>query len=414
MQHVLIIGKVWPEPQSSAAGSRTMQLIELFKELNWKVSFATATGQSQYAANLLALNVESYNIEVNNEAFDRLIKLLNPSIVIFDRFITEEQFGWRVAENCPGALRILDTIDLRCLRLARQTSLKENRKFELNELLKTDAAKREIASIYRCDISLMVSYFEIEILEKVFNIQKDLLHYAPLWYKGLTHEHTSKIKKFSERENFVSIGNFLHEPNWDAVQFLKKEIWPIIRQQLPKAELHIYGAYPSQKVFELNNAKEGFLIKGRADNALRVVSAARISLAPLRFGAGIKGKLLDAMLCGTPTVTTAIGAEGMQGNLKWNGEIAESPENIAKAAIHLYTHETDWLEAQKNGYNLINSVFSKNEHEPLLTEKINNVLNNLTQHRQANFIGNLLQHQSFSATKYMSLWIAEKNKTVKP
>ncbi|MGZ4077620.1 MAG: glycosyltransferase, partial [Bacteroidia bacterium] len=150
-QHILFIGLVWPEPASSAGGSRTMQLIDLFQSQGWKITFASAATDSEYMFDIKRSGVEKVSIELNNESFDAFIKKINPSIVVFDKFMVEEQFGWRVAENCPGALRILDTIDLHCLRIARQQALKEKRIFTGSDLF-SDIAKREIASILRCDI----------------------------------------------------------------------------------------------------------------------------------------------------------------------------------------------------------------------------------------------------------------------
>ena len=126
---------------------------------------------------------------------------------------------------------------------------------------------------------------------------------------------------FEERKDFIFVGNFLHEPNRDAVHYLKESVWPLIRAQLPDAGMCIYGAYPSQSVLQLHQPKERFFSLGRADDAQEVVAKARVMLAPLRFGAGMKGKLLEAMQCGTPSVTTAIGAESMYGDLPWNGFI---------------------------------------------------------------------------------------------
>ena len=83
----------------------------------------------------------------------------------------------------------------------------------------------------------------------------------------------------------------MHEPNWQSVLHLKNIIWPLIKKQLPKAEVHIYGAYPSQKVLQLNNKKDAFLVKGRAENVASVMEKAKVCLAPLLFGAGLKGKL---------------------------------------------------------------------------------------------------------------------------
>ena len=407
-QHILIIGKVWPEPSSSAAGSRTLQLINLFLEQNWQVSFACAASESDYSFDLKSLGISTLHIVLNDSSFDDLVKNMQPHMVLFDRFTSEEQFGWRVAQNCPNALRILDTIDLHCLRLARQEAIKQNRDFSLLDL-NSDFAKREIASIYRSDVSLMISDYEMDLLINHFKIDNSLLHYVPFLLDPILIKN-NQWPSFSEREHFLSIGNFLHEPNWDAVLFLKQFIWPLIRKQLPKAEIHIYGAYPSKKVFDLNNLKEGFLIKGRADSVERVMKKTKVCLAPLRFGAGIKGKLIDAMQFGVPSVTTDIGAEAMHGEFPWNGIIANQPHKFAEAAVELYTNEIKWQQAGENGAQILNNFFLKSNHSDLLIDKLLFLKNQLKSHRLSNFIGEMLMHHTVMGTKYMSLWIEAKNK----
>jgi hypothetical protein len=408
---ILFIGSVWPEPNSSAAGSRTMQLIELFQDLNYDINFACAAADSEFSIDFEKHRVNKINIQLNNSSFDNFVKKLSPAIVIFDRFMTEEQFGWRVAENCPEAIRVLDTIDLHCLRLARQQAFKEKRAFRINDLLVTDVAKREIASIYRCDLSLMISDYEMELLHTVFKIDASLIHYTPFLLDNLSEEKTKHWLSFEQREHFVTIGNFLHEPNWNGVLFLKESIWPIIRKHLPNAELHVYGAYPSPKVNQLHQPKDGFLIKGRAENAHEVMSKARVCLAPLRFGAGLKGKLIDAMECGTPSVTTPIGAEAMYGKLDWAGIIVNDAEDFAKASIDLYINPVLWLKTQKQGIQIINQIFDKTSHSNLLIHKLKILKENLSQHRKQNFIGSMLMHHTISGTKYMAKWIEEKNKS---
>ncbi len=411
MQHILFIGFVWPEPNSSAGGARTMQLIELFQKQNWKITFASAAAGSEFAVDLKSLNINKVAIELNSKSFDEFIKKLQPTIVVFDRFVMEEQFGWRVAENCPDALRILDTIDLHCLRLARQKALKDNKAFTLNDL-NSDTAKREIASILRCDISLMISNIEMELLLNHFKIDKSLLYYLPFLLNPIEKNVIDNWPTFEERKGFMTIGNFLHEPNWDAVVYLKKEIWPRIRKQLPYVELYVYGAYTSQKVNELHKPKEGFHIMGRVEHVKDVFLKAKICLAPLRFGAGIKGKLIDAMIYGTPSITTDIGAESMHGNLDWNGIIANTSEDFANGAVQLYENATDWKVAQKKGAILINTYYSKKSGEKLIN-KILSIQQNFELHRSANFIGAMLMHHIMSSTKYMAQWIEEKNKTQK-
>jgi glycosyltransferase involved in cell wall biosynthesis len=410
VQKLLIIGFVWPEPNSSAAGGRMMQLISLFKEQGFSITFASPAQDSDFMVDLEQHEVDKKSIELNNSSFDIFIKELNPTVVLFDRFMMEEQFGWRVAENCPNALRLLDTEDLHCLRLARQKAFKENRLFSVTDLFLVDVTKREIASILRCDLSLMISEFEMELLESVFKIDKALLYYLPFLLEPIEIAQLQELPLFEKRKNFIFIGNFLHEPNWNTVQYLKETIWPLIKKQLPEAVLHIYGAYPSQKVLQLHNNKEGFLIMGRADDAQEVVCNARVVLAPLRFGAGIKGKLLEAMLCGTPSVTTSIGGESMFGDLPWNGFIVDEPSVFVDRAVQLYQDEIIWLKAQHNGIEIINKRYLKKIFEDNFSKEVEMLQSDLQKHRLTNFMGAMLQHHTLNSTKYMSRWIEAKNK----
>ena len=410
VQKLLIIGFVWPEPNSSAAGGRMMQLISLFKADGFSITFASSAQNSDFIVDLYEYGVERKSIELNNSSFDVFIKDLNPTVVLFDRFMIEEQFGWRVAENCPDALRLLDTEDLHCLRLARQKAFKENRLFKTTDLFVEEVAKREVASILRCDLSLLISEFEMQLLESTFKIDNALLYYLPFLLEPINDAILQELPSFEVRKDFVFVGNFLHEPNWNAVQYLKETMWPLIKKQIPEAFLNVYGAYPSQKVMQLHNKKDGFLILGRAVDAQEEVKKARVVLAPLRFGAGIKGKLLEAMQCGTPSSTTSIGSESMHGDLPWSGFVNDDVADFVDAAVLLYQDQKIWDKAQKNGIEIINQRYSKDLFEAEFRTKIDFLCANLKQHRLNSFLGTLLQHHTLKSTKYMSRWIEEKNK----
>ncbi|MBO6879623.1 glycosyltransferase family 4 protein [Winogradskyella sp.] len=407
--NLLIIGFVWPEPNSSAAGSRMLQLVEQFQNQGYDVTFASAAKPSQNTFDLSGIGVKTRAIVLNDSSFDIFITELNPEVVVFDRFMTEEQYGWRVAEYCPNALRILDTEDFHGLRKARELALKDGVEVTV-EHLQNDTTKREIASIYRCDLSLMISEAEIEILTEQFNIDTNLLHYLPFLLDPISKDTKTQLPKFGERQHFITIGNFLHPPNYDAVLHLKQTIWPLIRRELPKAELHIYGAYESQKVSQLHNEKQGFLIKGFAQDVNQVMQKSTVCLAPLRFGAGLKGKLIDAMQNATPCVMSSIAAEGMFGELEANGFIENDAKAFAEKAITLYNNSETWQNKQENGFTVINERFNKADFESEFAQKVVNLKTNLKTHRQNNFIGNLLQHQTLQSTKYLSKWIEAKNK----
>ncbi len=399
MKHLVVIGLVIPEPKSTAAGTRMLQLLNLFRNADYKITFLTSATNTEFSENL-----EVKKINLNDESFDILIKELQPDIVLFDRFVTEEQFGWRITENCPQALKILDTEDLHFLREARKTAWKQNRETTDDDVL-NDIFKREIAAILRSDLSLIISEFEYYLLTEKFRLNPELLFYIPFLFDGKIPE----TKTFNDRKNYVSIGNFLHEPNWQTVLQLKK-IWPKIHAKNPGSELHVYGAYPSEKVFQLDNKKEGFLIKGRAENAEEIMKNYRVLLAPIPFGAGLKGKLFESMKFGLPNITSSIGAEAMQEKGIWNGFIEDDISQFCEKAVELYRDENLWETSQKNGYEILKNKFGEPYFSENLLKKISETGKNLHQHRNRNYLGQILQHHTLNATKYMSRWIEEKNR----
>ncbi|WP_411030796.1 glycosyltransferase [Spongiimicrobium sp. 3-5] len=407
---LLIIGFVWPEPSSTAAGGRVLQLIQFFVQQNYQVTFASTALETAFTLDLEALGVNKAKIILNDIGFDVFIKKLKPQIVLFDRFMTEEQFGWRVAQHLPDTIRILDTEDLHSLRYVREKAYRAGNPFSIKDWLHAEITKREVASIYRSDLSLIISSYELKLLQRELKIDDSLLLHLPFMLKEITTVQTKKWTSFAQRTGFVCIGNGKHTPNIDAILWLKEEIWPLIRSELPNENLFVYGAYLPLNITQLHRPSEGFHIMGRAQNAMEVIGSARVSLAPLRFGAGIKGKLTDAMITGTPSITTPIGAEGMHGNLPWAGEIAENTKAFAKAAISLYTDEANWHTVQQNGIEIINSLYSAKKLGDMLLRGIEELQNKLAEHRTKNFIGSLLQHHTTASTKYMAKWIEAKNK----
>lgn len=326
--NVLVIGYVWPEPASSAAGYRMLALLEAFRQQGWPVTFASPAEKSVHRADLPARGISEVNIRLNCSSFDDFIRELQPDLVMFDRFMMEEQFGWRVEKHCPDAIR--------------------------------------------------------------------------------------QLPGFEQRAHFLTIGNFRHAPNWDAVLWLKESLWPRIREQLPRAELHIYGAYPPPKATALHNERQGFLIRGWAEDAAQVLKQARINLAPLRFGAGLKGKLADALACGTPSVTTSVGAEGMGDQGAWPLPVADEADAFAAAAVALYRDPQRWSRYQQDGIELYNRHFAFQPHADALIRHLQQLRRNLNQHRLNNFTGAMLRHHTLKSTQYMAQWIEAKTAKNEP
>lgn len=373
--------------------------------------------------------------------------------VVFDRFYAEEAYSFRIREQCPNALRILDMQDVHSLRIGRQQLVKEIDQREkannnggnkhinnvaaqlIDEVMKFDPSThawadnlpdkkahntflRELASIHRSDLVLVCSSSEMKMLKQPsWNIQPWKLVPAS-FFQTRVEQETSTTISYEERSDFVTIGGFKHYPNVDSARLLKR-IWPRIRSRLPDARLHIYGAYPTNEILSMHDEKLGFYVHGHVDDINEALLKRRVLLAPLRFGAGIKGKIVDSWGCGLPVVTTPIGAEGMGHDYSdtitsddelgdWGGLVVSNEDEFVEAAVNLYTTKELWEYSQSKGVELLNSLFNKEQNLPLIDEALSDAMMNLEQRRRRDITGQLLWHQSNRSTEYFSKWIELK------
>lgn len=405
----LYIGKTWPEPASTAAGRRTLDILHTLAQ-SGDVHFASAARPTEFSLSLTGQGIPGYQIQLNDDAFDVWLADLQPDCVVFERFMTEEQFGWRVASVCPDAMRVLDTSDLHSLREARQQQVRRQDRGESAELdLFTDTALRELAAIMRCDLTLMISHKETELLESAFGVSPELLHTTPFLLTPLPEAQTLPI--FDERQHLILLGNYRHAPNRDAAISLHSH-WRRWRKQFPEGtELHVYGGYVDHAIQALHRPEMGFRVMGRAEDALATLARYRVNLAWLRFGAGIKGKIADAWLAGTPSVATSIAAEGMHSDQEWGSAVTDDPDDWFAEVLRLYTSPEAWQLAQQQGRRIAETCHDTDRHKSALLCRLQQLKENLPAHRHRNFWGRLLQQQQFRASEYFSRWITLKNRS---
>ena len=174
-------------------------------------------------------------------------------------------------------------------------------------------------------------------------------------------------------------------------------------------ELHVYGAYTPEKYMKLNDLKNGFIMKGWCEDAIATLSQYRLNLAPLRFGAGIKGKIADSWYAGTPTITTKIGAEGMHDSLPFGGIVCSTIEEIATNAFLLYQNNSQWEAHQKEGFQIIKNQFDSQKNSKKFLTLLTESFSKIAPLRANNFTGSLLWYHQFRSTEYFSRWIESKN-----
>ena len=404
--NLLVVVNQWPEPTSTAAGQHLIQVLESLVPVVNSIVIGHTADKTDRSYVFDSNAITSRRIFINDSEFDSFLIDFAPQIVLFDRFNLEEQFGWRVSECCPATMRILNTEDLHGLRAAREEALINNMDWR-DCVLSNPTLLRELASLYRSDLTLVISEFEIDFL-KSLGVPSRLICYVPFGLETANLNASRNLKTFKERKDLIFIGNFLHEPNVDAINFFVDNLWPGIRSVLSDVQCHIYGAYGS-KLNQPNSIKD-IIWHGAIDSTEAVLNQSKVNLVPLRFGAGLKGKVLEAMFHGTPSVISEIGAEGVFGTIKSEPLKASNWDDFVDKVILLYRDEKQWKLAQKIGFEVVRTRFDKSVVFQDFIEHMSQVYDNLESHRKLNVIGAMLQRNEHQSTKYMAKWIEEKNR----
>jgi glycosyltransferase involved in cell wall biosynthesis len=279
------------------------------------------------------------------------------------------------------------------------------------EELLNETAIRELSAIYRSDLAIMVSRYEIELLRDRYGVPERLLALNGFRYPA----PSVAVPSYGDRRDIAAIGNFNHPPNHDSFRILHEEIWPRIRRRLDErglrgVELHIYGAYPTRDLMARDNAQTGFRVRGPAVDAIETLSRYRLNVAPLRFGAGIKGKVADGWAAGTPCIATSIAAEGMKSGEAFGGVIADSWEEFAQAACELYESPESWTDAQQTGWKVLRDEFDSDANATSFLATLAEVVAQRDARRATNPVGHMLWHHRCRSVEYFSRWIEAKNR----
>lgn len=389
---------VWPEPQSSAAGVRTVELCQNLRSLGYNLSLLSPCKENAASATLNAQGFTTIPCPANDSSMEEILAPINPSLVVYDRFVMEEQFGWRARALWPQAFHLVDTQDIHTVRRARERMHSAGNTADEIESLQganfSPDLERELSSLYRSDACLVVSAWEREwLIAQGYPAAR--VCYLPF---GALPENSPP--PFSERRGFAFLGNFRHPPNLDAVHWLRAELWPELRLKLPTEKLYLYGSYPPLAVSQMHG-KNGIEVIGPIPLHREHLKKHRVLLAPLRFGAGIKGKVLEAWACGTPVVGTKIAFEGLRAK-------ATRAESFVSEAAELHESEEKWLAAQIEGNSALTDFLPASISEKLRQFLIDGYAN--LQDWREDIVGRMLRHHLHNSTKYFSQWIEAKNK----
>ena len=247
---------------------------------------------------------------------------------------------------CTGAKTIYDTVDLQFLRESRQASIENNEKLR-KQAEETKATELHLAK--SSDITFVVSPTEKEILLK----EDASLNVAIV---SNIHSAIKAPRPFSGRKDILFVGGFAHIPNVDAALYFVREIFPLIKQKMPDVHFYIVGSDPPKQVLSLRS--NAVVVTGYVKDVAPYFENCRVFVAPLRYGAGVKGKINQSMSYGLPVVTTSIGAEGMALADGVNALIADEAEEFAAKVARLYEDEKLWNNVSQSSIRNIEQYYS--------------------------------------------------------
>jgi len=286
---------------------------------------------------------------------------------------------------------------------------------------KTETALRETGSIQRVDYSFVVSSFEEKLLLDEFQISSSKVKWLPFFYEKPI-EVREKRATFTGSKDFSWVGNFRHPPNLDGLRWFRNEIWPLIRAELPDARLKVYGAYPPEEVMAWNHVKNGIEVKGSAKTLDEVFSKARVNVAPLRFGAGVKGKIMEGFRFGVPCVTTKVGTEGLfslepdlegeDNGARFPGMEANTPREFASACVKLHENEPEWKRCSLSALERMMNVCAAAAHVPETQQLITTMLAQKKSGVLPDWTSRLLRFEGNQSRYYFGKWIEEKEKNL--
>lgn len=349
-KQILIIDAQTPRPDHDSGSLRLVNLMRLLREEGAHVVFLPGDRHrlEPYATRLQRMGVEAWHapfaarppawLREHGPRFDA---------VMVSRYYVASEFLPLLRAHAPQARRIFDTVDLHYLRERRGAEVAGDaallRGAERTRVLELDV-------IAKSDITLVVSEIERDLLRQdAPDARVELL--------SNLHRIAGPGKSFAERHDLVFVGGFRHPPNVDAVRWFVADVWSLLHARKPDLRFHCIGSDTPPEIAALGEYP-GVIVHGHVADIGPYMDGCRIAIAPLRYGAGVKGKVNLSMAHGQPVVATGCAVEGMHVRDGIDALVADEPAAFADAILRLYDDEALWSALARNGLESVARHFS--------------------------------------------------------
>ena len=363
--HILYIDSVTPEPDKDSGSLDAVNAFHILRGLGYRVHFVPGTNFAHW--DTATKTLQKMGVEcIYYPHYPNMKDLLKErgdtfDYIILSRLEIMQLFLKDVKRYCPSAKLIFNTVDLHHLRMERESVLLDDEKALK---LARDVKKQELGFIKKSDATIVLSEHEKRLLSQNIDI-KNKLFTIPL-----IRQKTSRLAHYNETRDIVFLGGYRHAPNVDAVDWMMKELWPVMQKTLPDVRLLICGSHIPERFQEY--ASGTVMVKGYIENLDALLSCTRLTLAPLRYGAGLKGKVATSIGAGVPCVGTEIAYEGMPTpGLDIVRLQAGNAKEFSKLATKVYFDPDQWEKISIAGVKYHNENFSMDAVTPAYENMLN-------------------------------------------
>jgi glycosyltransferase involved in cell wall biosynthesis len=348
-KNILVIDHHVPMPDKDSGSVRMFQILKILRQLGHRITFIpdNLAYEPPYTCELQKQGIEVvYHPYVKKVRDYLLAHGLSFDVAVLSRCDFARKYIADVRLHAPQSRIIFDTVDLHYVREDSEARLTRD-----PEMRRKAQEKQQLEHelIDQADETWVVSPVEQQLLREKWPRKSVQLVSNIVDVPGST-------TPFALRRDYLFIGGFQHRPNTDAILFFVQKIYPLVSDHLRDAKFYIIGGHPPPEVIAL--ATERIIVAGLQRDVRLFFDSVRLSIAPLRFGAGVKGKINQSMAFGVPVVATSLAIEGMELSARQEILVADKPEDFARALIELYESEELWRRLSENGIRKTRALYS--------------------------------------------------------
>jgi glycosyltransferase involved in cell wall biosynthesis len=348
---MLALDAITATPDQDAGSVMTLRLLQIYEKMGWHISFLPVHNpsfDSRYSADMQRSGIETFNLPTVGSLED-VLKLRSEFYDAVLGFRVSILGGLldRLRAAYPTALMLFHDIDLHYLRMQREAKVKSDLRIARRaELVKDD----ELTLIAKSDCTIVPSLAEKEIIEAELGVENVVVY-------SYTADVLRSDVPYEERNDLVFVGGFRHPPNVDAVEHFVRDIWPDLAARLPpETRFYVVGPEAPEQLCQLAGGR--IIFTGYVERLQPVLDRCRVFVAPLRYGAGLKGKLVTALSHGVPCVASTVAIEGMGLETDEHILVADDPVSFVHQVKRLYDDPIQWARQQEAGYRFVSDHYS--------------------------------------------------------